>query len=190
VHCVVKVLKEVVVFFLALFRGEAQRVDTLYTDFFRVGLSLQDRQASSMNSSNGAISAFDDLSRSRYDKLWRISVLRLVVSFLFRIPILCLNAHGIWYLVAGQQKLQQHWPLPLPVSAVVLPIKRSRLICTRSNCVRNARNVANAMRPLPNRSRKSVLFVTELLQSLGNSPANEREPRRNRSDQRKISDSL
>ena len=30
---------------------------------------------------------------------------RLVVSFLFRIPFLCLNAHGIWYLVAGQSKI-------------------------------------------------------------------------------------
>jgi hypothetical protein len=49
-----------------------------------------------------ATSAFDDFSRQRYDKLWRISVLRVVVSFLFRIAILCLNAHGIWYLVAGQ----------------------------------------------------------------------------------------
>jgi hypothetical protein len=67
-----------------------------------------------------------------------------------------------------------------------LPIKSSRLTCTRSNCVRNARNVASAMRPLPNRSRKTVLFVTELLQSLGNGHANAREPRRNRSQQRKI----
>jgi hypothetical protein len=46
--------------------------------------------------------AFDDFSRPQYDKLCLISVLRLVVGFLFRIPILCLNAHGIWYLVAGQ----------------------------------------------------------------------------------------
>jgi len=49
-----------------------------------------------------ATSAFDDFSRPRYEKVWRISVLRVVVSFLFRIPILCLNAHGIRYLVAGQ----------------------------------------------------------------------------------------
>ena len=49
-----------------------------------------------------ATSAFDDSSRPRYEKLWRISVLRVVVSFLFRIAILCLNAHGIWYLVGGQ----------------------------------------------------------------------------------------
>jgi hypothetical protein len=48
-----------------------------------------------------ATSAFDDFSQPRYDKLWRISVLRLVVSFLFRIPIRCLNARGIWCLVAG-----------------------------------------------------------------------------------------
>ena len=41
-----------------------------------------------------ATSVFDDLSRPRYDKLWRISVLRVVVSFLFRTAILCLNAHG------------------------------------------------------------------------------------------------
>src|SRR6266513_2501171 len=42
------------------------------------------------------------------------------------------------------------------------------------------------MRPLPNRSRKYVLFVTELLQSLGNGHANERQPRRSRSQQREI----
>src|SRR5947208_3503839 len=42
------------------------------------------------------------------------------------------------------------------------------------------------MRPLPNRSRKYVLFVTELLQSLANGHANERQPRRNRSQQSKI----
>ena len=47
-------------------------------------------------------SAFDDLSRPRYDKLWRISVLRVIVSFLFRIAIRWINARGIWYLVAGQ----------------------------------------------------------------------------------------
>src|SRR5437667_3530313 len=133
---------------------------------------------------DSATSAFDDFSRSRYDKLWRISVLRVVVSFLFRIAILCLNAHGIWYLVAGRQKLQRHWPLPPLVLAVVLPIKSTRPICTRSNCPRNARNVVNAMRPLPNRSRKPVLFVTELLQSLRNGHVNEREPRRNRSENR------
>ena len=44
--------------------------------------------------------AFDDPNRPRYENLWRISVLRVVVSFLFRIAIRCLNAHGIWYLVA------------------------------------------------------------------------------------------
>jgi hypothetical protein len=49
-----------------------------------------------------ATSAFDDVSQARYDKLWRISVLRVVVSFLFPIPIRFLNARGIWYLVAGQ----------------------------------------------------------------------------------------
>src|SRR5438093_3798368 len=42
------------------------------------------------------------------------------------------------------------------------------------------------MRPLPSRSRKPVLFVTELLQSLGDGHANERQPRRNRSQQSKI----
>ena len=67
-----------------------------------------------------------------------------------------------------------------------MPIKSTRPICTRSSCVRNARNVAGALRPLPNRSRKSVLFVTELLQSLGNGQAHERKSRRNRSEQRKI----
>jgi hypothetical protein len=135
---------------------------------------------SSMNSSSGATSAFDDLSRSRYDKVWRISALRLVVSFLFRIPIRCLNAHGIWCLVGGQQKLQRHWQLPPLVSAVVLPIKSSGPTCTRSSCVSNARNGASALRPLPNRIRKSLLFVTERLQSLGNGHVNERKPRRNR----------
>jgi len=49
-----------------------------------------------------ATSAFDDHSGPRYDKLWRISVIRVVVSFLFRIAIRCLNARGIWYLVAVQ----------------------------------------------------------------------------------------
>src|SRR5205823_7906908 len=76
-----------------------------------------------------------------------------------------------------------HWPLPPLVSAVVLPIKSTRLICTRSSCIRNAINGASAMRPLPNRSRKPVLFLRELLQSLGNGHANEREYR---SEQRKI----
>jgi hypothetical protein len=49
-----------------------------------------------------ATSAFDDFGRQRYDKLWRINVLRVVVSFLFRIRILWINALGIWYLVGGQ----------------------------------------------------------------------------------------
>src|SRR5207244_11739553 len=71
-----------------------------------------------------ATSAFDDLSRRRYDKLWHISVLRVVVSFLFRIAIPCRNARGIWYLVAVRSKLQRHWPLPPLVSAVVLPNKK------------------------------------------------------------------
>ena len=134
-----------------------------------------------------ATSAFDDLSRSRYDKIWRISVLRPVVSFLFRIAIRWINAHGIWCLVAGRQRSQRHWQSPPLGSAVVLPIKSSRRICTRSSCVRNARNGAIAPRPLPKRrSRKSVLFVTELLQSLGNGHANESRPRRNRSQQPKI----
>src|SRR6266567_1841773 len=92
-----------------------------------------------------ATSAFDDLSRSRYDKIWRINVLRVVVSFLFRIAIRWINAHGIWYLGAGRQKLQRHWPLPPLVWVVVLPIKSKRLICTRSSCVKNARNVARAL---------------------------------------------
>src|SRR5207249_12008536 len=42
------------------------------------------------------------------------------------------------------------------------------------------------MWPLPNRSRKSVLFVTELLQRLGNRHVNARQPRRKRSQQSKI----
>jgi hypothetical protein len=127
-----------------------------------------------------ATSAFDDFSRSRYHKLWRIDVLRLVVSFLFRTAIRWINAHGTWYLVAGQQKLQRHLQLPPLVSAVVLPIKSSRPICMGSSCVMNAQTVAGAVRPFPNRSRKSLLFVRELLQSLGNVHANERKPQRNR----------
>jgi hypothetical protein len=130
--------------------------------------------------------AFDDFSRSRYHKLWRISALPLIVSFLFRIAIRWINAHGIWYLVAGQQKLQRHWRLQQLGLAVVLPIKSSRAICTRNSCVRNARNVASALRPLPKRSRKHLLFVMELLQSLGKPHANERKPRPNRSQQSKI----
>ena len=46
-----------------------------------------------------ATSAFDDFGGQQYDKLWRISVLRVIVSFLFRIPILWINARGIWYPV-------------------------------------------------------------------------------------------
>ena len=49
-----------------------------------------------------ATPAFDDFSWPRYDKLWRISVIRVVVSFLFRITIRWINARGIWYLGAGQ----------------------------------------------------------------------------------------
>jgi hypothetical protein len=130
-----------------------------------------------------ATSAFDDFSWSPYHKLWRISVLPLIVSFLFRIAIRWINAHGISCLGAGQQKLQRRWQLPLLVSAVVLPIKSSRPTCTKSS---SARNVASAPRPLPNKSTKSVLFVTEPLQRLGNGHVNARQPRPNRSQQRKI----
>ncbi|PYJ68349.1 MAG: hypothetical protein DME76_12565, partial [Verrucomicrobia bacterium] len=56
----------------------------------------------------------------------------------------------------------------------------------KSSYVRNAGNVVSTMPPLPNRRRKSLLFVRELLQSLGNGHANEREPRRNRRQQHKI----
>ena len=66
---------------------------------------------------------------------------------------------------------------------MVLPIKGTRPICTRSSCVRNARNGVSAMRLLRKKSRKPVLFVTELLQGLGNRRANERKPRRNPSQQ-------
>jgi len=133
-----------------------------------------------------ATSVFDDVNRPRYHKLCPISVLRMVVSFLFRIAIRWINALGIWCLVAGRQKLQRHWQLPPLVSVAVLPIKSSRPICTRSSYARNAKNVAGALHRLPNRSRKSVLFVTGLLQSLGNGQANERKPQRSRSQQRKI----
>ena len=47
-------------------------------------------------------SAFDDVGGQRYDKVWRTSVLRVIVSFLFRITIRWINARGIWYPVAGQ----------------------------------------------------------------------------------------
>jgi hypothetical protein len=47
-------------------------------------------------------SAFDDFSWPRYEKLWRISVIRVIVSFLFRIAIRWINARGISYLGAGQ----------------------------------------------------------------------------------------
>ena len=47
-------------------------------------------------------SAFDDFGGQQYDKVWRISVLRVIVSFLFRITIRWINARGIWCLVAGQ----------------------------------------------------------------------------------------
>ena len=47
-------------------------------------------------------SAFDAFGWQQYDKLWRISVLHLIVSFLFRITIRWINARGIWCLVAGQ----------------------------------------------------------------------------------------
>jgi hypothetical protein len=131
-----------------------------------------------------ATSAFDDLSRPRYQKLWRISVIPLDVGFLFRIDTRYPNVHGTWHRAAGRQRSQRHWQLLPLVSAVVLPIKSSRRTCTRSSCVKNARNVASALRPLPN---SAVLFVMELLQSLGKAHANERrQPRRNPSQQRKI----
>jgi hypothetical protein len=47
-----------------------------------------------------AASVFDDLSQPRYDNIWRINVIRVVVSFRFRIAIPCLSARGIWYQVA------------------------------------------------------------------------------------------
>ena len=62
-------------------------------------------------------------------------------------------------------------------------------IWTRRSGVRNARNRESAKRPRPDRSRKFLLFVRELPQSLGNGQANAREPQRNRSQQSKIDDS-
>jgi hypothetical protein len=47
-------------------------------------------------------SAFDDFGGQQYDKVWRTSVLRVIVSFLFRITIRWINARGTWCLVAGQ----------------------------------------------------------------------------------------
>ena len=91
-----------------------------------------------------------------------------------------------WHMVPGRGPVKIAAALAVAAAgpAVVLPIKSTRPICTRSSCVRNARNGASALRPLPNRSRKSVLFVTELLQSLRNGHANERQPQRNRSQRR------
>jgi hypothetical protein len=171
---------------LSLIFKTLETLATIRTQYDERTVESEVARVFSSAADTAAATVFDDLSRPRYEKLWRISVLRLVVSFRCRIAILCLSAHGIWYLVAGRRKLQRHWQLLPLVSAVVLPIKSSRLICTRSSCVRNARNVAGALRPLPNRSRKPLLFVTELLQSLENGHANERAPRRNRSQQRKI----
>src|SRR5437660_8981386 len=74
-------------------------------EFVSAGRSFgcaQDKLGACAPQFSAATSAFDDLSRQRYDKLWRINVLRVVVSFLFRIPILWINARGIWYLVGGR----------------------------------------------------------------------------------------
>ena len=71
--------------------------------FARLRRGKQDKlqQAAAATAPQTAVtSAFDDLSGQRYDNIWRINVLRVVVSFLFRIPILWINARGIWYLVA------------------------------------------------------------------------------------------
>jgi hypothetical protein len=71
--------------------------DTLrYELIFHEACELQAQQY------EDSIGSFDDFDRQRYDKLWRINVLRVVVSFLFRIPTLWINARGIWYLVGGR----------------------------------------------------------------------------------------
>jgi hypothetical protein len=66
-----------------------------------------------------------------------------------------------------------------------LAYKKFKTYLNEKQLRRNASNLASAMRPLPNRNRKSLPFVRELLQSLGNGHANEREYR---SEQRKIDD--
>ena len=43
VHCVVKVLKELFVVLLVMLSREPQRIHFFDTDFFHVGLALQDR---------------------------------------------------------------------------------------------------------------------------------------------------
>src|SRR5881227_3658924 len=88
-----------------------------------------------------------------------------------------------WHMVPGRGPVKIAAALAVAAAglAVVLPIKSTRPICTRSSCVKNARNVAGALRPLPN---SAVLFVTELLQNPGNRRANERKPRPNRSENR------
>ena len=65
-------------------------------------ISSHSRPVATGGSARVATSAFDDSSQSRYDNLWRISVLHLIVSFLFRITIRWINARGTWCLVAGQ----------------------------------------------------------------------------------------
>jgi len=82
--------------------------------------------------------------------------------------------------------LPRRWRSPLLVSAAEWRTRNSGPTCARSSCVSNARTVASAMRLLPNRSRKPLLFVGELLQSLGNAHVNERAPGRNRRRRRKI----
>jgi hypothetical protein len=73
----------------------AMKNDTLrYELIFHEAGELQAQQH------EDSIGSFDDFGRQQYDKLWRINVLHVVVSFLFRIAIRWINAHGIWCLVA------------------------------------------------------------------------------------------
>ena len=88
-----------------------------------------------------------------------------------------------WHIVPGRGPVKIAAALAVAAAGLGggLAYKNTRPICTRSSCVRN---VVSALRPLPNRSIKSVLFVTELFQRLGNGHANEKQPPRNRSQQR------
>ena len=71
-------------------------------DTLRYELIVYEAGALQAEQHEDSIGSFDDFGQSRYDKLWRINVLRVVVSFLFRIAILWINARGIWYLVGDQ----------------------------------------------------------------------------------------
>src|SRR6266480_3419518 len=91
-----------------------------------------------------------------------------------------------WHMVPGRGPVKIAAALAVAAAGLGggLAYKKYKTYLHEKQLRRNAKNVASALRPLPNRSRKPVLFVTELLQSPGNGHANEREQRRNRSENR------